>query len=86
MSKGIPKHDRRQDLCRDIARIGALGNEPIDFVAQVRQKMPRECGDGDSASVFGIGVDGGECWPLIQIVLAPYIIGRLSKWYGGIGT
>ena len=41
--------------CRDIARIGALGNEPIDFAAQVRQKMPRECGDGASAFVFGIG-------------------------------
>ena len=86
MSKGIPKHDGRQDLCRDIVRIDALGDEPTDCAAQIRHKMPRECGGGASASVFGIGVNGGECWPLMQIVLAPYIIGRLSTWYGGIGT
>ena len=71
-SKGIPKHDRRQDSCRDIVRIDALGDELIDFAAQIRHKMPRECGDGAFASVFGIGVDGGECRPLMQIVLAPY--------------
>ena len=41
MSKGIPKHDRRQDSCRDIVRIDALGDEPIDFAAQFITKCLR---------------------------------------------